>query len=250
MIRVFIGWDARETVAYHVLAHSLVTRAQCHVQIAPVGNAVLDPAIWWRGRGNYDSTDFSNARFMVPYLCNFSGYAIFMDCDMLLRGSLRGLLDQVYSDEPRAVWVRKHEHVPKERTKFLGQPQSAYRRKNWSSLMVFDCSHPCVRQLTADYVNRADGLDLHGFAWCPNEFIGALSEEWNHLTGPGLPEPAVDPKLVHYTLGGPWHGYWQDRYAREWKDTLAEMLGAPHNPCAQFEYRGTESLTVDFVPRG
>jgi hypothetical protein len=164
MIRLFIGWDSRETVAWHVLAHSIITRSTEPVSITPIGNSVLPGTDWYRQPGEHDSTEFSNARFMVPKLCNYEDWAIFMDCDMLCQADIADLWAQ--RDPERAVLVRKHEvrkhdhQVEDGEPKFLGAHQTAYGRKNWSSLMLINCRHP--KWATFD-PNDAAGLDMHRF---------------------------------------------------------------------------------------
>ncbi len=179
MLNIFIGRDSAEDIAWHVLAHSIIRRTKTPIAITPIGNEVLSQDIWWRGRGPHDSTEFSNARFLMPYLMGFKGIATFMDCDMLCTTDI----DELFSlyDSDYAVMVRKHNYNPTTKTKFLGQEQTQYSRKNWSSLMLMNCAHPMCRELTIEYVNSAAGLDLHGFAWCPEQFIGDLPDSWNHL---------------------------------------------------------------------
>lgn len=177
-MRVFIGYDSRETIAWHVCAHSLMRRTREVLEITPISNN-LPASIWWRGKGPHDSTEFSNARFMVPYLSNYEGIAVFCDCDMLWQTDICDLVAEF--DHSKAVMVRKHQYVPAHSTKFLNQPQTRYARKNWSSLMMFNCAHPACRTLSPEYVNNAAGLDLHGFAWCLDEQIGSLSDGWNVL---------------------------------------------------------------------
>jgi hypothetical protein len=224
---VFIGYDPAESIAYHVLAHSILTTASLPVAIAPVGNTVL-PSVWTRPRGPNDSTEFSNARFMVPWLVGYRGWACFMDCDMLALADIRNLFEEAERQPDKAVLVRKHDHQPDYTQKFLGAQQLRYPRKNWSSLMLLNCGHPVVAGLTPEYVNTAAGIDLHGFAWCPDQFIGALPECWNVLVEHGprklkLPE-GVQPKLVHYTQGGPWHGYVAQQYSSDWLSALEDLL--------------------------
>ena len=175
--RIFIGYDSRETVAWHVLSHSIMRRTKSPISITPIGNECLPTAIWWRGRGPHDSTEFSNARFIVPYLCNYEGWAVFMDCDMLCQVDICELIAE--ADDQYAVMVKKHQYTPESSTKFLGQEQSRYARKNWSSLMLINCAHYDSRKLTLDYVNNAPGFDLHQFAW--TDHVGPLSEGWNEL---------------------------------------------------------------------
>lgn len=244
-IRVYVGWDSRETAAYHVLAHSIIARSSLPVAISPVGNAVLPPELWWREKGPHDSTEFSNARFMVPALAGYQGWALFLDCDMVCLDDLAELWNQ--RDERYAVLVRKHNHVPTESRKFLGAEQTRYARKNWSSLMLLNCAHPDTRGLTPDYVNNAAGLDLHGFAWTAN--IGEITGSWNELVLAGrAPQKA---SLPHFTEGGPWHGYAGIAYAEAWCEELDAML-ADTNPRADSGYRrrfGAASEGIEYQVR-
>lgn len=180
MIRLHLGYDPAETLAWHVLAHSIIRRTTEPLAITPVGNTTLPETLWWRERGPYDSTDFSNARFAVPALQNYEGWALFMDSDMVMFDDIAELWEQ--RDNQYAVMVVKHTHEPREKTKFLGATQTTYRRKNWSSLMLFNCGHPACRDLTPKYINSAPGLDLHGFAWAPDETIGTITGAWNVLS--------------------------------------------------------------------
>jgi hypothetical protein len=222
VIRVFIGYDAVEAVAYSVLAHSINVRASEPVQIAPV---MLDQlkGVYKRERNPLQSTEFSFSRFLVPWLCGFEGWAIFMDCDMLVREDIAKLWK--LRDERYAVQVVKHMHVPREETKFLGAVQTKYEKKNWSSVMLLNCAR-CTA-LTPDYVNRATGLELHQFKWLgDDDLIGAIPPQWNHLVG--YDAPRRDASLVHYTIGGPWfREYEQCEYADAWRAELRGMLAAP-----------------------
>ena len=237
MIPVFIGYDRRETIAYHVLAHSLLKHATVPLAITPVGNDVLPKGRWWRERGPHDSTDFSNARFMVPALMGYRGWAIFMDCDMVALGDVAELFEQ--RDPGCAVQVVQHVHEPAETVKFLGAEQSKYSRKNWSSLMLINCGHPLTRALSEGYVNTAPGFDLHQLRWAGTE-VGEITGLWNVLVAPDFqhPEPVdrFNLKLLHYTLGGPWHGY-EPEGASYWLDALWEMI-AGGNPCAALNVFG------------
>ena len=171
-----------------------------------------------RERGPLESTDFSISRFLVPWLSGYEGVSIFMDCDMLCLDDIVPLVDV-----DTAVSVVQHDYTPKDATKFLGQPQTAYPRKNWSSLMVFDNAR-CTA-LMPEYVNTASGLDLHRFVWLDDGRIGALDPAWNHLVGE-YPHRG-DAKLVHYTNGGPWFKATENcDYAAEWRAELQHMLDA------------------------
>jgi len=221
MIRVFIGFDANETVAWGVLAHSINARATQPVSIAPVKLGQLG-GIFQRERNPLQSTEFSFSRFLVPYLCGFEGWAVFMDCDMLVMDDVAKLW--MLRDDRCAVQVVKHEHVPKEEVKFLGAVQTKYAKKNWSSVMLMNCAR-CTA-LTPEYVNRASGLELHQFKWLADEsLIGALPPEWNHLVGYDAPRAGVS--LAHYTIGGPWFEEYTDcEYSREWFAEREAMLSA------------------------
>jgi hypothetical protein len=221
MIRVFIGFDRREVAAYNVLAHSIQARASQPVAIAPIMLSQLHD-IFQRERHPLQSTDFSFSRFLTPFLSGFEGWSIFMDCDMLLQADIAQLW--ALRDERYAVMVVKHEHTPTETRKFLNEPQSAYAKKNWSSVMLFNNAK--CQTLTPAYVNTATGLELHQFKWLDHDdLIGALPPQWNHLVG--YDKPRSDAALVHYTLGGPYFAeYVQCEYAKEWLRERDAMLYA------------------------
>lgn len=173
-----------------------------------------------RDKHPLQSTEFSFSRFLTPYLSRYSGWSVFMDCDMLMLDDIARLW--ALRDERYAVMVVKHEHVPRETQKFLGMPQSKYQKKNWSSVILFNNAR-CAA-LTPEYVNTASGLDLHQFRWLESEEeIGALPKRWNHLVG--YDPPNADAALVHYTLGGPYFAEYCDcEYADEWQTEKARML--------------------------
>jgi lipopolysaccharide biosynthesis glycosyltransferase len=216
---MFIGFDSRETVAFHVLSHSVLARASRPVSITPL---CLDhlKEVFTRPRDPLQSTDFSFTRFLVPYLCGYEGWAIFTDCDMLVLDDIAKLWE--LRDDRYAVQVVKHEHVPSEDIKFLNAVQTKYQKKNWSSVMLFNNAR--CKTLTADFVNRATGLELHQFKWLENDdLIGEIPHQWNHLVGYDAPRP--DASLVHYTIGGPYFTEYADcEYSREWFADRDAML--------------------------
>jgi hypothetical protein len=245
MLNIFIGYDSKESVAFHVLAHSIIRRATKPVQITPVALRHLS-GVYTRPRGRNESTEFSISRFLVPYLSRYRGFSLFMDCDMLCRTNIHSIVDSVLEGNThsqicehagdaypcpacesrlglqpeRAVWVCKHDYTPKTATKFLGQTQTIYPRKNWSSFMLFD-NEKC-EALTPDYVNNATPMELHRFQWLKDEQIGSLPLEWNWLVGEYKENPQA--KILHYTLGGPWFDDNRNcENAQEWLDeqTLA-----------------------------
>lgn len=223
MLKVFIGYDRKETVAYHVLSHSILSRASIPVAIIPLNRDSMR-GFYTRERGKYDSTDFSISRFLVPWLCGYEGFAVFMDCDMLCRtdiGILSGYMTLMDACN-YAVRVVKHDYSPKEETKFLGQVQTSYGRKNWSSLMVFN--NRLCQGLTLDYVNEQPGLNLHQFNWCKDHQIGGMQKEWNWLVGEEGYENG-DPRIVHFTKGTPcFKDYADQPFANEWRAERDAML--------------------------
>lgn len=250
-LRIFIGYDSKEPIAYHVLAHSIITRASGPVTITPLVQPVLRAAgLYTRARGATESTEFSMTRFLVPYLAGYKGDAIFMDCDMLCLGDIYELVDHVQKDRwerakirvrasaagervdreksgAASVWVCQHEYQPTASVKFLGQVNVPYPRKNWSSLMYFDCARCTV--LTPARVNILSGLELHRFSWLDDGHVGSLPLEWNWLVGEYAPSPAV--KNIHYTLGGPYfEDYRTCDYAAEWMEAYAALSTPFGNP--------------------
>ena len=221
LIRVFIGFDPRETIAYNVLAHSIQARASAPVAIAPLALAQLRHVLT-RARHPLQSTDFSFSRFLAPFLSGYEGWSLFMDCDMLMRDDVVSLWN--LRDERFAVQVVKHDHKPRESVKFLGATQTSYAKKNWSSVMLFNNAK--CGTLTPDYVNAASGLELHQFKWLANEdSIGELPHRWNHLVG--YDAPSSDVSLAHFTIGGPYFAeYTGCEYSDEWRAEREAMLHA------------------------
>ncbi|MGE4061829.1 MAG: hypothetical protein AB7E79_00530 [Rhodospirillaceae bacterium] len=213
MIRIFIGYDPAEAVAFSVLAHSIAVRSSAPIAISPLMLRHL-AGILTRERHPLQATEFSFSRFLVPYLSDYEGWSLFCDCDMLVLDDVKKLWD--LRDNRYAVQVVKHDHKPADRSKFLDRPQSPYEKKNWSSVMLFN-NGKC-RALTPDYVNRASGLELHQFKWLENEeLIGELPPRWNHLVDYDPSLPAAEISLLHYTEGGPYFDdYRHCGYADEW----------------------------------
>ena len=225
MIPVFIGFDRREEVAFSVLSFSIHRHASQPVSVAPIMLSQLN-GIYFRDTHPLQSTDFSFTRFLTPYLAGYTGWSIFMDCDMLMRDDVARLW--ALRDERYSVMVVKHDHVPRETEKFLGMPQSKYAKKNWSSVMLFNNAR--CRALTPEYVSTATGLELHQFKWLESEdAIGALPSRWNHLVGYDAHRP--DAALVHFTLGGPYFPDYADcEYADAWRSEKDHMLSVAARP--------------------
>ena len=221
MINIFIGYDNKEKVAYNVLSHSIIQNSTKPVAITPIAlNHLKDDFV--RERNSLSSTEFSFSRFMIPHLMNYQGWALFMDCDMLMFEDVSKLWRM--RDDSKAIQVCKHDYIPKEKTKFLGQTQTVYPKKNWSSFMLMNCKK--CSSLTPDYVNRASGLELHQFKWLEGDhLIGDLPLEWNWLVGEY--EHKDDVKNVHYTKGGPWfEEYARCDYSQDWFKNLEESNGS------------------------
>lgn len=220
MIRVFIGYDPREEVAFHTLASSIMEHATRPVAICPLKRQMLNHC-HSRDRGRYDSTEFAITRFLVPYLCDYQGWAIFMDCDMLVTRDIRELWE--CQDEAYAVMTVPHPpYAPPDEIKFLGQQQTDYPFKNWSSVMLFNNAK--CRALTPEYVAKAPGLDLHQFEWSGD--IGKLPAQWNHLVGVSHADPKQHvPANIHYTSGGPWfEDYATAEFADLWNRQLLHRV--------------------------
>ena len=217
MIKVFIGYDIREKAAFSVLAHSILKYATLPVSIVPLKLENLK-TVFTRERVENQSTDFAFSRFIVPHLCDYKGWALFCDCDQLFRTDIAELWN--LRDPKYAVQVCKHDYTPKTTKKFLGAIQEPYLKKNWSSVMLFNCEK-CTA-LTPDYVNSATGLQLHQFKWLDNdELIGDIPLEWNWLVGEY--EYNEKAKNVHYTLGGPYFKkYRACDYAKDWYTEYSE----------------------------
>ena len=224
-MKVFIGYDPREDIAYQVCKHSILRRNK-DIVVAPLIQKEL------REQGYYDrpidklaSTEFTFTRFLVPELSNFNGWAVFMDCDMILQSDIAELFAQ--ADDRYAVMCVHHDYTPKEGIKMDGKAQTVYPRKNWSSVMLFNCGHPSNQNLNVELINdeKTTGKYLHRFSWLKDEEIGELGCEWNWLVGWYNEPEDGKPKLLHYTEGGPWfENYRTCEYHQEWKQELYDMM--------------------------
>jgi lipopolysaccharide biosynthesis glycosyltransferase len=222
-MKVFVGYDPREDIAYQVCKHSILTR-QPNANVRPLMQKELRDAGWYtRPIDKLASTEFTFTRFLVPELANFEGWAVFMDCDMILTTDIKELFDQ--ADDKYAVMCVQHDYTPKEGMKMDGQKQTVYPRKNWSSVVLFNCAHPSNARLTQDMVNdpELNGAYFHRFSWLKDEEIGELDHTWNYLVG--VYDDIETPKLIHYTEGGPWFENYRDCEFNElWKKELQDMM--------------------------
>ena len=215
---IFIGYDSKEDIAYRVCKQSLNRTSSKELDIKSLKlYELVAKKIYTRGVDPLASTEFTYSRFLIPALMNFNGWAIFCDCDFLFFEDIFKLFNSL--DEKKAIYCVQHDYTPKEKHKMDGQQQTIYPRKNWSSLVVFNCSHPSNKKLTIDLVNSESGSFLHQFKWLTDDEIGSLDERWNWLEGWTSRHNKNKPFAVHYTRGGPWFNEWQDvEFAKEWID--------------------------------
>lgn len=215
LLKIFIGFDQVESVAWHTMVHSILARSSKPVAIIPVNLANLK-GVYTRARDPKQSNEFSFSRFLVPYLSDFEGYAAFFDCDMMLRTDINELFETVKQDPGKAVYVVKHDYQPRDDIKYLNNVQYKYPRKNWSSVVLWDCAHPANKVVTPDFVNNASPMELHRFTWLKDEEIGELNVRWNWLVGE-YDEPPTDVKNVHWTVGGPYFEEYKNvDFSEEW----------------------------------
>jgi len=227
LLKVYIGFDPVETVAWHTLTHSILRQSSMPVAIVPINIANLGD-IYYRKRDPKQSNEFSFTRFLVPYLSNYDGLAAYFDCDMLIRTDIAELFEHARVDRAKAVHVVKHDYKPRDHIKYLNTVQYKYPRKNWSSVMLWNCAHPSNRRITPDFVNTSSAMVLHRFQWLRDDEIGSLDVRWNWLVGE-YDRPPDDIKNIHWTLGGPYFNeYRYVDYAEEWFSEHLKM-----NHCTQ-----------------
>ncbi|CAL4949999.1 unnamed protein product [Urochloa decumbens] len=221
--RVFVGYDSREDIAYRVCRHSLLRRSSIPLEVIPIVQQELrDAGLYWRERGPTESTEFSFTRFLTPHLAGYRGWALFVDCDFLFVADVAELLRLLAlvagaDDGPRrrAVVCVHHDYTPTEATKMDGAVQTAYPRKNWSSMVLFNCGHPKnVAALTPEAVSTRSGAYLHRFMWLDDDEVGEVPFVWNFLVGHNRVDPddvaGTMPRAIHYTSGGPWFERYRD----------------------------------------
>lgn len=233
---IFIGYDRNEHEAYMVAQSSLLRRSNSPVLIHPLSidhlHYLVSPPIkradklWCPESDAPCSTEFARSRFCVPFLQR-DGWALFMDADMVVRTDINEILQ--FADESKAVMVVKHQYEPQETTKMDGQIQTVYPRKNWSSVMLWNCSHRAHYRLTKERLNNWAGRRLHAFEWLEDEEIGELPDEWNHLVG--VTDAKLESaKILHYTLGGMWTDRWKEQPSdRYWLDEYKYLRGEQAN---------------------
>ena len=219
MVPIFVGYDPRESVAYHTFCNSVIRHSSVPVSFVPLAKNLLN----FDGRRD-GSNDFVYSRFLVPHMMGYQGWALYADGDMLLRTDIAELWRQ--RDEWKAVMVVKHDYKTKHPQKYLGNANADYERKNWSSLILWNCGHFGNRGLTPKRISERDGAYLHRFQWLEDDRIGELPKAWNHLELEYEHEP--EAKLVHFTVGTPCFAeYATTPFAGEWHNERHES----QRPC-------------------
>jgi lipopolysaccharide biosynthesis glycosyltransferase len=217
-IKLIIGFDQRESIAYHTFAQSILEKCSEPVMFIPLAMNTLKG---FKDQKKDKSNDFIYSRFLTPYLCNFKGWAIFADGDMICQADIKELWDLM--DESKALQVVKHDYKTKAQKKYLGNVNEDYPKKNWSSLILWNCSHPKHKILTPEFIASQTGKYLHRFSWLDESEIGELPKEWNWLAIE-YPENK-NAKLIHYTLGTPcFQEYKESDMADIWYQTYNRTI--------------------------
>ena len=227
MNKIYVGWDSREDIAYQVCEHSILNRSKSTEVIPLKQKDLRDSGIYTRDIDKLASTEFTFTRFLIPFLNNYEGWAIFCDCDMVFLVDADEIFKQ--ADDKYAVMCAQHDYTPPEGSKMDGQLQLQYPRKNWSSMVLFNCGHPSNKKLTKELVNdpTTTGKFLHRFSWLQDDEVGELSHEYNWLVG-WYKEPKDGiPKVLHYTEGGPWFDNMRNcEYSDVWKKEVINLYSS------------------------
>lgn len=221
MLNVYIGYDTNRSIVHDVCRYSIQKRTSEKINFHKIGSSILSKKDWWKIESQ-NSTEFSNNRFLTPYLNNFKDLSIFMDDDFLCNCDIKELLN--YYDERYSVMVVKHKnYISSKNIKMENKNQTNYDRKNWSSLMIFNNSHPDVKKLTPEYVNNSHPLNLHQFGWTGE--IGEISKEYNYLVDENEYMQSDCVKFFHFTLGGPWYDdYKKCTHSELWLQEMKDFL--------------------------
>lgn len=218
-LKIFVGFDPREAVAYHVCCQSIIDKVSRPVEIHPLALHMF--ADDYQEKHGDGTNAFIYSRFLIPWLCRWSGFAIFLDGDMLVRSDIAELWNLRRPD--LGVQCVQHAYKTKYPVKYLGNANRDYPRKNWSSVMIFNCGYFPNRALTPEFVASKDGAYLHRMGWLDDNQIGELPPEWNHLTMEFHRDDMA--KLLHYTIGIPaFHEYADQEGGQEWRDTLTAAM--------------------------
>jgi lipopolysaccharide biosynthesis glycosyltransferase len=196
MLRIYIGYDPREAIAFHTCVNSIIRYASQPVSITPLALTNLTGYI---EKHKDASNEFVYSRFLVPHFENHRGWALFIDGDMIFRDDVTKLFNLI--DHSKAVMVVKHDYKTRAKKKYLNSVNEDYPRKNWSSVILWNCGSAINNKLTPEFIEKAEGKELHRFLWIPDDRIGELPISWNWL--PQEHGEWKEAKLIHYTLGTP-----------------------------------------------
>lgn len=223
-LKIYIGYDSNQNnpplcnkvvnSPYEVCKKSIENH-NSNIEIIPIQlQKLIDDGVYTREHDPKATTEFTYSRFLVPYLNNYKGKAVFIDSDFLWQCNVEELLE-FYNSE-NSVSCVKHDYTPRSKTKMDGIKQSNYPRKNWSSLMLFNCEHDDCKKLTPDVIATETPQYLHRFNWTSDELVGEIPLEYNFLEGDY--DFMDNPKVIHYTNGGPWYKTWDGEYRKNWID--------------------------------
>jgi len=228
-IKVFIGYDSKQNFSekldygfnapYQVCKRSLLDNSD-NVEIIPLKLTTLkELGLYYRTEDTSATTEFTYSRFLVPFLSDYKGISIFCDSDFLWQCDINDL--NKYISENYSIACVQHSYVPNADTKMDGLKQTVYPRKNWSSLMVFNCAHKDCKNLSVENVNSKSPKYLHRMEWAEEKNINALPLEYNWLEGEY--DSKVEPKAIHFTNGGPWHSTWDGDYSDNWLKIFSRL---------------------------
>lgn len=227
-LKVFVGYDTREDISFQVCEHS-IKKHNIGIDTVEVIPLVQDDLrkrnLYWRDVDKLASSEFTFTRFLVPALTDYKGWVLFCDSDIVFLENVSKLF--AHADNKYAVMCVQHAHTPPVGKKKDNRQQLQYPRKNWSSVVLWNCEHPSNQKITVDLINdpNTTGKSLHNFAWLNDDEIGELPCEWNWLVGWYKEPQDGKPKALHYTEGGPWFkNYRHCEYHKEWKTALLEMM--------------------------
>lgn len=217
-IKMVVGYDPREAVAYHVFCQTVLEKTTRPVLFLPLVQQSFEG---YKETHSDGSNSFTYSRFLTPYLMNYRGWAIFADGDMVCNDDINKLWSM--RDPQKAVQVVKHNYKTKSNKKYFGSKNEDYPRKNWSSLVLWNCEHPENRIIDPKFISQQSGSYLHRFSWLGDNLIGEIPVEWNWLAIEYPPDHSAS--LIHYTLGTPCFDEFRDsELAEHWHDALQRTL--------------------------
>lgn len=221
-MRLFAGYDKGESDGFHVFTQSIIEKSSIPISITPLHLPMLR---FYNDKNNQGTNAFIQSRFLIPFMCGYQGFAVFMDgADMLVRSDLAELEKLI--NPYLAVQVVKHDYKTKHNKKYIGtaleNDNFYYPRKNWSSLMIINCGHFAWRKITPELIENCPSIYLHRFEFVDDRYIGELPAEWNWLVGEY--EHNSNAKIAHFTLGIPSFEHYKDcDYADEWRDVRGRV---------------------------